>query len=111
VNVNFNAAAVAEIPNDATTLADELGQSLSRVRLVQALLHRIEEYYLRVNENLVPEYSDHLSTLNQWVRVQTLAGIEEGLAERVNENGALILRRADGSRIELIAGEVTLIKS
>lgn len=111
VNVNFNAAAVAEIPNDATTLADELGQSLSRVRLVQALLHRIEEYYLRVNENLVPEYSDHLSTLNQWVRVQTLAGIEEGWAERVNENGALILRRADDSHIELVAGEVTFIKS
>jgi biotin-(acetyl-CoA carboxylase) ligase len=49
--------------------------------------------------------------LNQWVRVQTLAGIEEGLAERVNENGALILRRADDSHIELVAGEVTFIKS
>ncbi len=111
VNVNFNASSIQGIPADATTLADELGKSLSRVRLVQALLHRIEAYYLRVNENLVPEYSAHLSTLNQWVRVQTPVGIEEGLAERVNENGALILRRADGSRIELLAGEVTLIKA
>ncbi len=110
VNVNFNVTAIERIPADATTIADELRQPFPRVRLVQTLLQSIEEYYLRVNENLVPEYSARLSTLNQWVCVQTPAGVEAGMAERVNENGALILRRADGSRIELIAGEVTLIK-
>lgn len=111
INVNFNVASIAEVSNDATTIADELERPFPRVRLVQALLQSIEEYYLRVNENLVSEFSAHLATLNQWVRAQTPAGIEEGVAERVNENGALILRRADGSHIELLAGEVSLIPS
>lgn len=135
VNVNFDAASIVissearilssnagdfsvaplprnDIPTrDATTIADELGKAFPRARLTQALLRGIEKYYLRVNEDLRAEYCNRLATLNQFVRAQTLDGIIEGVAESVNENGALVLRRADGSRIELLAGDVTLFKT
>lgn len=111
VNVNFNAASVEGIPLDATTIADELGKAFSRARLAQAILWEIEKYYLRVNEDLRGEYCQRLATLNQFVRAQIAEGIIEGVAESVNENGALVVRRADGSQIELLAGDVTLIKS
>ncbi len=110
VNVNFAAAAVKEIPADATTLADELGKPTPRVPLVQAILHGIEDYYLRLcaGENLRAEWESRLVTLGQRIRAQTPGGIDEGLAESVDDDGALWLRRADGSRVRLIAGDVTL---
>lgn len=111
VNVNFNAASVAGIPLEATTIADELGRTFSRVALAQAMLVSIEKFYARIGADLRDEFSKRLATLNQLVRAQTPSGIVEGIAEAVNENGALIVRRADGTFIELIAGEVTLTKT
>ena len=108
VNVNFSATAVTGIPSDATTIADELGTSFSRVRLVQALLTEIEKYYARIDEDLRAEYCPRCVTLNQLVRSRTPHGFIEGVAEGVNENGALLLRRADGVLMELLAGDVTL---
>jgi biotin-(acetyl-CoA carboxylase) ligase len=34
--------------------------------------------------------------------------VEEGLAEDVDGDGSLILRRPDGSRVTIAAGDVTL---
>ncbi len=113
VNVNFAAASVKGIPPDATTIADELGKPFPRVRLVQAMLRGIEHFYLRLcgGENLREEWSSRLATLHQHVRAQTPWGIEEGIAEDIDDDGALLLRRADGSIVRLIAGEVTLTKT
>lgn len=110
VNVNFSAASVAGIPPDATTIADELGKPFPRVRLTQSLLRAIEQYYvrLRAGENLREEWAARLATLHQRVCVQTPWGQEEGIAESVDDDGALLLRRADGTTVRLIAGDVTL---
>lgn len=115
VNVNFSAASVDGIPSNATTIADELGHTLSRVHLVQAILREIERYYLRLGagENLRAEWAARLATLHQHVRAHpaNCAGqVEEGIAEDVDDDGALLLRRTDGSLVRLIAGEVTLVK-
>jgi BirA family biotin operon repressor/biotin-[acetyl-CoA-carboxylase] ligase len=109
VNVNFAAASVAGIPGDATTLSDELGKPLPRAPLVQSLLKCIEQYYLRLcaGENLRAEWAARLATLHQRVRAQTPWGIEEGIAEDVDDDGTLLLRRVDGSLARLISGDVT----
>ena len=49
-----------------------------------------------------------LDTLGRKIRVASGDQVEEGLAEDVDGDGSLILRRADGSRVTLVAGEVTL---
>jgi len=36
--------------------------------------------------------------------------IEEGIAEIVNQKGNLVLRRDDGTVLEIVAGDVTLLK-
>ncbi len=110
LNVNFAAASVADIPPGATTIADELGKPPSRVPLAQAVLRAIERYYLRLcaGENLRAEWSARMATLGQPVRAQTPWGIDEGIAESVDDDGALLLRRADQSLVRLVAGDVTL---
>ena len=110
VNVNFSAKSVDGIPLEATTIADELGRSFPRIQLVQAILRAVESYYLRLKrgDNLHGEWAARLATLHQSVRAQTPWGEEIGVAEDVDENGALLLRRADGTTVRLIAGDVTL---
>lgn len=110
LNVNFAAMSVDGIPADATTLADELGKAVARLPLAQAILRAIERYYLKLcaGENLRAAWIARSITLNQHIRAQTPWGIEEGLAEDVDDDGALLLRRADGSLVRLIAGDVTL---
>ncbi len=112
VNVNFPAASVAGIPSNATTIADELGRAFPRAPLAQAILRGVEHYYLRLRagEDLRTEWAARLATLHQRVRAQDGSQVEEGIAEDVDEDGALLLRRADGSLVRLIAGEVTLLK-
>lgn len=118
VNVNFTLAEKNQVSarnlvfGNATTIADELGRSFSRARLIQSILRSIEKYYLqmRAGENLREEFANRLTTLGQSIQAQTPWGIEEGMAENVDDDGALQLRRADGSLIRLVAGEVTLVK-
>lgn len=110
VNVNFDPAQVAAMPVEATTLARELGHALPRVPLAQALLRSIERWYARLcaGDDLRTEYKNRLATLGQVIRAHTATGIETGRAVDVDENGALIVQRADGSRVHLRAGDVTL---
>ncbi len=110
LNVNFAAVTVEGIPDDATTLSDEVGRVVPRVPLAQAILRATEHYYLRMQagEDLDREWQTRLVTLNQHVRAQTPGGTEEGLAEGIDPEGALLLRRTDGSLVRLLAGDVTL---
>jgi biotin-(acetyl-CoA carboxylase) ligase len=49
-----------------------------------------------------------LETLGRRVRVTFEDAVEEGLAEDVDADGGLVLRRSDGSRVTIAAGDVTL---
>ena len=112
LNANFARALVDGIPADATTIADELGAPTPRALLAQAILRAIERYYLRLRagDNLRDEFAARLTTLKQRVHAQAPWGAEEGVAEDVDDDGALLLRRADGSSVRLIAGDVTLAR-
>ncbi len=114
VNVNFAADDLIGISSPAlaavTTLADALGRPVPRVPLVRALLRGIDAYYarLRAGEDLHAEWAERLATLHRHVIAQTPWGEETGLAQAVDPDGALLLTRADGSQVRLIAGDVTL---
>jgi len=53
-------------------------------------------------------WRSRLETLGRQVRVQFGDDVEEGVAEDVDAEGNLLLRRADGSVVALSAGDVTL---
>ena len=116
INVSLDPTQFPEIAEIATSLSRELGRDVDRRSVLQALLEEIEGLYERVKrgEGIVEEWRECLSTLGQRVAVtrpgddQRTSLVEEGTAEAVDEDGALVLRRDDGSRVKLIAGEVTL---
>ena len=56
-------------------------------------------------ENVVAEWKKYTQTLNRRVRIVTANEVFEGLAMDVDDNGALILKLADGSLKKIIYGD------
>ena len=110
VNVNVDLTDHPEIASMATSLMMELGREVSREALAAAILNQMEAVYLaaQAGEPLHREWRARLSTLGRQVRVRFGRQVEEGLAEDVDADGNLLLRRADGSRVAITAGDVTL---
>ncbi len=110
VNVNLEAAALGELSLPATSLSDELGRGVSRLELVRRLLVEMERLYLSAHssEAVYREWKDSLETLGRRVRARSGDRVYEGIAESVDKDGSLLLRRLDGSLTRILAGDVTL---
>ncbi len=116
VNVNFDPARHPEIASIATSISQQLGRGVPRLPILRAILEEFEGLYERVKrgEKVTRDYRATLSTLGTQVRVTWATGtaqearLEEGTAMDVDDSGALILRRADGSITQVVAGEVSL---
>jgi BirA family biotin operon repressor/biotin-[acetyl-CoA-carboxylase] ligase len=110
INVNFDPKAYPEIADIATSLSVELSKYVSPLNILVHLLTETEQLYLalRRDEPVYQVWRDKLETLGKTVQVKTGDDVEKGYAESVDEDGALMLRRSDGSLLRIVAGEVTL---
>lgn len=108
INVNYDTAAEPGIAAIATSVMRETGRRHEREALLAACLIAFEHLYEAPAHEVFAKWRATLNTLGRQIRV-TFQGIaEEGLAEDVDADGSLLLRRADGSLVPLPAGEVTL---
>ncbi|MBM4445771.1 MAG: biotin--[acetyl-CoA-carboxylase] ligase [Chloroflexi bacterium] len=112
INVNFDPLVFPEIAGIATSLSHELGTGISKVELTSTLLSELERLYLEAQAGapVYREWQENMETLGRWIQVKTGETVEQGKAETVTEHGNLILRRADGSLTEIVAGDVTILK-
>ena len=112
INVNFDPLAIPEISDIATSLSHELGAEVSKVELTITLLSELEQLYLEAQAGapIYKEWQGNMEMLGRWIKVKIGETIEQGKTETVTENGNLILRRADDSLVEIVAGDVTIIK-
>ncbi len=110
LNVNFDPSILSDVIYPATTLSAELGREVSRVSLVQSFLRALERLYLAAKESrpIHEEWKLRLETIGKPVRVTQGSLVEEGIAEGVNPDGSLVIRRRDGTTAIIIAGDVTL---
>ena len=114
LNVDLDVAAYPEIAAIATSLRAESGRAVGRLDVLVALLTRFEALYdrLKAGESLLGEWRARLNVIGRRV-VVTFPGLPdappvEGVAEDVDVDGALLLRRDDGAVERLMAGEVSL---
>jgi len=108
LNVNLDVHQIPEIAQTATSLSMELCREVSRLELLQALLKSIEREYRLLQEGESPgdRWEARLNSLGRRVMVDTPWGQESGQAEGVDANGALILRRDDGTKTYITVGDV-----
>ncbi len=112
INVNFSPRKFPEIADLATSLSHEAGREISHTELVVKLLNNLEQLYLEAQQGAPVhlEWQRNMETLGHRIKVDTGKTIEQGWAQTTAENGNLIVRRADGSLVEIVAGDVTVIK-
>ena len=108
VNVNLGTGAVPEIAPIAVSLRDLTGREHPREPVLAAILASLESWYARADTPLTRDaWAARLVTLGRQISVSFAGQVESGVAESVTATGALLLRRADGTAVELPAGEVT----
>jgi len=109
LNVNLDITALPAEFN-ATSLRHELGQPVSRVKLLQrALVHIEKRYYaLQAGQWPVREWAAALETIGQRIKLHTIRGVWQGVAEDVDDDGALLLRLNNGQLIRVLVGDITL---
>jgi BirA family transcriptional regulator, biotin operon repressor / biotin---[acetyl-CoA-carboxylase] ligase len=109
LNINVDFRGRADLP-EATSLMMELGHEVDRVVILRALVERFAARYAVIerDEQLHADWSARLTTLGR--QVVAWRGDESfaGLAEGVDESGALLIRTDDGALRRVDAADVTL---
>ena len=99
-----------ELVDTAISLSMATGHPVSRLALLADYLSGVEARYELLREGIGPleEWTARLSTVGQPVTVAAPDGVYQGVAEGVDERGALLLRRPDGQVTPILSGDVTL---
>lgn len=110
INVNVPSETLPTLDPNATSILAETGREVDLMALLATLLAGVETRYkrLRTGKNPRTEWAARLATLGQRVEATTSEGVLAGVAESVDEEGALLLRAPDGGLHRLLAGDVTL---
>jgi BirA family biotin operon repressor/biotin-[acetyl-CoA-carboxylase] ligase len=110
INVNFDPRPHDEIRDIATSVSAELGHEADREQLLASYLAHFERMYrdASAGASMRDAWRARLVTLGKEVSATWPGGSVEGLAEDVDETGALVVRTADGERVTVEAGDVTL---
>ncbi len=110
INVNIPPEALSDLAPDATSVLAETGRETDRHLLLERMLAGIAARYQRwyAGERPHAEWATRLATLGRPVRVVTAEGEQHGIAEGVNEDGALLLRTPDGALHRVRVGDVFL---
>lgn len=82
----------AETRWPATSLRIVTGSVLNRPRLLQEILQSLQSCYNLTVDDLLRWVNRDCCLLGKWVRVDTTHGIFEGIAERIDEGGGLVVR-------------------
>ncbi len=110
LNVNVDFRELPELADTAVSLSSVAKHPVSRLALLVSLLFHLERRYemLRTGHSPTCEWAEHLLSLGQEVTVKSPEGTFSGVAEAVDELGALLLRLPDGRCMCILAGDVTL---
>jgi len=110
VNLDFADSGAAFLEERATSLAREMGSPVAREPLLACIINRLEARYLALCDGWSPhrKWAARLVTVGQRVVISGLGTELEGLAEGVDQDGALLLRLQDGQVVRILAGDVSL---
>jgi len=112
INVN-NTRFPKAFRDKVTSLSLELKERVSRVKIVHALLHALERWYvITLGENsqrTFTRWRELSGTLGNRVEVNVGDEILKGVATRLGADGSLYLKLDSGVEKQILAGDVTMV--
>jgi len=112
LNVNWMPEEEEGLLNPATSILKETGRVVSRNELVAEILTRFDEYYRDVLTGRIEYVYERWNALSlvlgQEVYIQSQGEEVEGTALRIDQEGAMIIRRTDGREQRILSGDVSL---
>jgi len=109
LNVNLDFSGREDLP-EATSLLMQLGHPVDRLAILRAIVERFAARYAVIDrgDQLHADWSARLTTLGWQVIARRGDKAIAGLAESVDESGALMIRQDDGILARVDAADVTL---
>ena len=111
INVNLDVAAYPQIADIATSLRDALGVEVPREEVLAGFCNHFEalhEQVLAGDDAPFQAWRNRLITLGREVIATGSLETIRGRAVEVTRDGTLVIETADGSRVTVEAGDVTL---
>jgi BirA family biotin operon repressor/biotin-[acetyl-CoA-carboxylase] ligase len=112
LNVNGMPEEEEGLLNPATSVLKETGGVVSRNDLIVETLIRFDGYYRDVLagriEDLYKKWNGLSVVLGEEVHIESQGGEVEGTALRIDQEGAMIIRRMDGREQRILSGDVSL---
>ncbi|MEM2102974.1 MAG: biotin--[acetyl-CoA-carboxylase] ligase [Candidatus Bathyarchaeia archaeon] len=113
INANFDSKMLPEeLQTIATTLKEVLKKEIDREQLICHLLKEIEDLYKAFKaknfETLLNEWRAFAGFLGKKVEITNFEEKFEGVAVDVDDDGALLVRLADGTMRRVLSGDVTV---
>ncbi|UCE37416.1 MAG: biotin--[acetyl-CoA-carboxylase] ligase [Thermoplasmata archaeon] len=116
INANFD---LSELPEDirgaSTTIKNELKRDISQDELLQRLLGHVNKYYEGLLasdfQKIVKTWKEKSDTLGRHVKITTQMESIQGIAQDIDDTGALILKRDDGDIQKLFAGDCVYLRN
>jgi BirA family biotin operon repressor/biotin-[acetyl-CoA-carboxylase] ligase len=113
IGVNVNTTS-SDLPDEATSIKEELGRSVSRIEAGKTLLRQLEHYYtLFKNDGFKPiidEWHTYSGIVGARVKVACHDRELVGQVQDIDENGALIIRLDNGLLERVLAGDLRLLR-
>jgi len=100
-----------ELAGKAASLKMVAGHPLDRQKIASSILRNLDARYPELDTGFAPilASANQRSFLNgKWIQAVAGEVLTEGMAERLDDQGGLVLRLADGSETVISSGEVTL---
>ncbi|MBT8371284.1 MAG: biotin--[acetyl-CoA-carboxylase] ligase, partial [Deltaproteobacteria bacterium] len=107
INVNNDPP---EIEPGVISLKQLTGREIYRKKLLARFLDEFEEGMQKADfENVISAWKKYTITLNRKVKIITSQEVSEGVAVDVENDGALVLELADGTRKKIVYGDCFLL--
>lgn len=103
-----------EIIDFATSLSVELGYEVSRIQLLQDILHQIESRYIRLTKDLTDyfqEWKSYSVTIGQRVKIEKSSDVFFARALDIDKNGALIVQLDSGEIKSIMNDDLVKVRN
>jgi BirA family biotin operon repressor/biotin-[acetyl-CoA-carboxylase] ligase len=116
INANFELSDLPEdIRGSSTTIRHVLKKDVPLDELLHRLLVHMDMYYKMLQasdfDKIVRNWKEKSDTLGRYVKIETQMESIKGIAEDIDETGALILKTDNGDFLKIFAGDCVYLRS